>query len=51
MKLTFQMGKKMIEIKINKVVDTLIEMSQLMGVDYKTIWDNYMHELITNQFT
>lgn len=32
------MGKKMIEIKINKVVDTLIEMSQLMGVDYKTIW-------------
>lgn len=41
----------MIEIKINKVVDALIEMSQLMGVDYKTIWDNYMHELITNQFT
>ena len=22
-----------------------------MGVDYKTIWDNYMHKLITSQFT
>ena len=45
------MGKKMIEIKINKVVDTLIEMSQLMGVDYKTIWGKYTHEFITSQFT
>lgn len=33
----------MIEIKINKVVDTLIEMSQLMGVDYKTIWGKNIH--------
>lgn len=41
----------MIEIKINKVVDTLIEMSQLMGVDYKTIWEKYTHEFITSQFT
>lgn len=41
----------MVEIKINKVVDALIEMSQLMGVDYKTIWNNYTHELITTQFT
>lgn len=41
----------MIEIKINKVVDTLIEMSQLMGVDYKTIWGKYTHEFITSQFT
>lgn len=51
LKLTFQMEEKKIEIKINKVVDTVLEMSQLMGVDYKTIWDNYMHELITSQFT
>ena len=51
MKLTFQMEKKMIEIKTNKVVDALIEMSQLMGVDYKTIWEKYTHELITEQFT
>lgn len=46
MKLTFQMKKKMIEIKINKVVDTLIEMSQLMGVDYKTIWENIHMSLL-----
>ena len=45
------MEKKMVEIKINKVVDALIEMSQLMGVDYKTIWEKYTHELITEQFT
>ena len=45
------MEKKIIEIKINKVVDTLIEMSQLMGVDYKTIWGKYTHEFITSQFT
>ena len=38
----------MVEIKINKVVDALIEMSQLMG---KTIWEKYTHELITEQFT
>lgn len=37
--------------EFEKVVDTVIEMSQLMGTDYKTIWDNYMHELITSQFT
>ena len=41
----------MVEIKCNKVVDALIEMSQLMGVDYKTIWEKYTHELITEQFT
>lgn len=41
----------MIEIKINKVVDALIEMGKFMRTDYKTTWDNYMHELITNQFT
>lgn len=45
------MEKKMIEIKINKVVDALIEMSKFMRTDHKTIWDNYMHELITSQFT
>lgn len=28
----------MIEIKINKVVDTVLEMSQLMGTDHKTTW-------------
>lgn len=28
----------MIEIKINKVVDALIEMSKFMRTDYKTTW-------------
>ena len=52
MKLTFQMEKKMIEIKINKVVDALIEMSKFMRTDYKTTWgEKYTHEFITSQFT
>lgn len=38
----------MVEIKINKVVDALIEMSQLMGVDYKTIWENILMNLLQN---
>lgn len=32
------MEKKMIEIKINKVVDALIEMSKFIRTDYKTTW-------------
>lgn len=45
------MKKKMIEIKINKVVDALIEMSKFMRTDYKTTWEKYTHEFITSQFT
>lgn len=41
----------MIEIDINKVVDTLIEMSKFMGTDCKTTWEKYTHEFITDQFT
>ena len=36
----------MIEIKINKVVDALIEMSKFMRTDYKTTWEKYTHEFI-----
>lgn len=39
------------DFSIEKVVDSVIEMSKIIGTDYKTIWDNYTHELITSQFT
>ena len=39
------------DFSINKVVDALIEMSKLMGTDYKTTWYKYIHECITEQFT
>lgn len=39
------------DFDINKVVDALIEMSKFMGTDYKTTWEKYTHELITEQFT
>lgn len=45
------MEKKMIEIKINKVADALIEMSKFMRTDYKTTWEKYTHEFITSKFT
>lgn len=40
------MEKKMIEIKINKVVDALIEMSKFMRTDYKTTWENIPMSLL-----
>ncbi|BFK11864.1 hypothetical protein F140042L4_20220 [Coprococcus phoceensis] len=39
------------DFSIEKVVDSVIEMNKIIGTDYKTIWDNYTHELITSQFT
>lgn len=39
------------DFSIEKVVDSVIEMSKIIGTDYKTIWDNYTYELITSQFT
>lgn len=39
------------DFNIEKVVDSAIEMSKIIKTDYKTIWDNYTHELITSQFT
>lgn len=39
------------DFDINKVVDTLIEMSEFMRTDYKTTWYKYIHECITEQFT
>lgn len=39
------------DFSIEKVVDSVIEMSKIIGADYKTIWNNYTHELITTQFT
>lgn len=39
------------DFDINKVVDALIEMSNFMRTDYKTTWEKYTHELITEQFT
>lgn len=39
------------DFSIEKVVDSVIEMSKIIGTDYKTIWNNYTHELITRQFT
>lgn len=41
----------MMDFDINKVVDALIEMSNFMRTDYKTTWEKYTHELITEQFT
>lgn len=39
------------DFSIEKVVDSVIEMSKIIGTDYKTIWEKYTHELITSQFT
>ena len=39
------------DFSIEKVVDSVIEMSKIIGTDYKTIWDNYTYEFITSQFT
>ncbi len=36
---------------IEKVANSVIEMSKLMKTDYKTTWEKYTHELITSQFT
>ena len=41
----------MIKIDINKVVDALVEMSEFMKTNYKTTWEKYTHEFITEQFT
>ena len=38
------------DFSIDKVANTVVEMSGIIGVDYKTIWDNYTHDLIKNQF-
>ena len=38
------------DFSIDKVANTVVEMSGVIGVDYKTIWNNYAHDLIKNQF-
>ena len=38
------------DFSIDKVANTVVEMSGVIGVDYKTIWNNYTHDLIKNQF-
>lgn len=41
----------MMDFSIEKVVNAVIEMSKVIGADYKTTWEKYTHELITEQFT
>lgn len=41
----------MMDFSIEKVVNAVIKMSKVIGVDYKTAWGKYTHELITEQFT
>lgn len=38
------------KFEISKVANTVVEMSGLIGVSYKTIWDDYTHDLIKRQF-
>ena len=38
------------KFEISKVANTVVEMSGLIGVSYKTIWDDYTHDLIKSQF-
>lgn len=41
----------MFDFEIEKVADTLMEMSALVGKDLETTWKYYIHDLIKMQFS